>query len=168
MLVDKSVKWNTWWRGWILHVDTQLILDFKMWQLSQILQNLQIWQGGFQTFWVRYTFLWGKIKFRATDLNPHFQNKPQFSTWKWKWSRSVMSDSLRLHGLQPIRLLRPWDFPGKSAGVDCHFLPQGIFPTRESNPGLPHCRQTLYRLSHQGSPYLLKDCKHDLIIVYQV
>ena len=29
---------------------------------------------------------------------------------------------------------------------------QGIFPTQGSNPGLPHCRQTLYRLSFQGSP----------------
>ena len=34
----------------------------------------------------------------------------------------------------------------------CHFLLQGIFPTRGSNLGLPHCRQTLYRLSHQGIP----------------
>ena len=42
----------------------------------------------------------------------------------------------------------PWDFPGNSTGVDCHFLLQGIFPTQGSNPGLPHCRQTLYRLSH--------------------
>ena len=61
-----------------------------------------------------------------------------------------MSDPLRPHGLKPIRLLRPWDFPGKSAGVDCHFLLQGIFPTQESNPSLLHCRQTLYCLSHQG------------------
>ena len=36
--------------------------------------------------------------------------------------------------------------------IKYHFLLQGIFPTQESNPGLPHCRQTLYRLSHQGSP----------------
>ena len=36
--------------------------------------------------------------------------------------------------------------------MDCHFLLQGIFPTQESNLGLLHCRQTLYRLSHQGSP----------------
>ena len=50
-----------------------------------------------------------------------------------------------------IRLLRPWDFPGQITGVDCRFLLQGIFPTQESNPGLPHCRQTLYCLSHQGS-----------------
>ena len=40
----------------------------------------------------------------------------------WKWSCSVMSDSLRPHGLQPTRLLCPWDFPGKSIGVGCHCL----------------------------------------------
>ena len=44
------------------------------------------------------------------------------------------------------------DSPGKNTGVGCQFLLQGIFPTQELNPGLPHCRQTLYRLSHQGSP----------------
>ena len=47
-------------------------------------------------------------------------------------------------------LLQPWDFPGKSTGVGCHLLLQGIFLTQGLNPGLPHCRQTLYRLSHQG------------------
>ena len=41
---------------------------------------------------------------------------------KWKWSRSVVSDPQRPHGLQPTRLLRPWDFPGKSTGVGCHCL----------------------------------------------
>ena len=41
---------------------------------------------------------------------------------KWKWSRSVVSDSSRFHGLQPTRLLHPWDFPGKSTGVGCHCL----------------------------------------------
>ena len=35
----------------------------------------------------------------------------------WKWSRSVVSDSLRPHGLEPTRLLCPWNFPGKSTGV---------------------------------------------------
>ena len=48
-------------------------------------------------------------------------------------------------------LLRPWDSPGKNTGVGCHFLLQEIFPTQGSNPGLPHCGQTLYHLSHQGS-----------------
>ena len=44
------------------------------------------------------------------------------------------------------------DSPGKNTGVGCHALLQGIFPTQGSNPGLPHCRQILYHLSHQGSP----------------
>ena len=41
---------------------------------------------------------------------------------KWKWSPSVVSDSSWPHGLQPTRLLRPWDFPGKGTGVGCHCL----------------------------------------------
>ena len=41
---------------------------------------------------------------------------------KWKWSLSVVSDSSWPHGLQPTRLLRPWDLPGKSTGVGCHCL----------------------------------------------
>ena len=47
---------------------------------------------------------------------------PMHKNEKWKWSHSVMSDSCRLHGLQPTRLLCPWDFPGKSTGVWCHHL----------------------------------------------
>ena len=43
---------------------------------------------------------------------------------KWKWSRSVVSDLSWPHGLQPTRLLHPWDFPGKSTGVGCHCLLQ--------------------------------------------
>ena len=44
--------------------------------------------------------------------------------WKWKWSRSVVLDPQQPHGLQPSRLLRPWDFPGKSTGVgDINYLP---------------------------------------------
>ena len=38
---------------------------------------------------------------------------------KWKWSRSVVSDSSWPHGPKPTRLLRPWDLPGKSTGVGC-------------------------------------------------
>ena len=40
---------------------------------------------------------------------------------------------------------------GKSTGVGCHFLLQGISPTEGSNPGLPHWRRILYSLIHQGS-----------------
>ena len=47
------------------------------------------------------------------------------------------------------------DSPGKNTGVGCHALLHGIFPTQGLNPGLPHCRWILYRLSHQGNPRLL-------------
>ena len=47
---------------------------------------------------------------------------PMHESEKWKWSRSVMSDSSQSYGLQPTRLLCPWDFPGKSTGVGCHCL----------------------------------------------
>ena len=43
-----------------------------------------------------------------------------------KWSHSVVSDSLRPHGLYPTRILSPWDFPGKNTGVGCHFLLQNV------------------------------------------
>src|SRR5574341_1411133 len=45
---------------------------------------------------------------------------------------SVVSDSVRPHGLQPTRLLRPWDSPGKNTGVGCHFLLQCMQVESES------------------------------------
>jgi len=55
----------------------------------------------------------------------------------------------------------PWttesmNSPGQNTGVGSLSLLQGIFPTQGSNPGLPHCRQILYQLSHQGSPRILE------------
>ena len=64
----------------------------------------------------------------------------------------VVSSSLLPYGLQPTRPLCPWDSPGKSTGVGCHALLQGLFPTRGSNVHLLCHRQILHRLSHQGSP----------------
>ena len=51
--------------------------------------------------------------------------------------------------------LAPLGKPSKNTGVGSHPLLQGIFPTQGSNPGLLHCRQILYHLSHQGSPRIL-------------
>ena len=65
-------------------------------------------------------------------------------------SCSVMTNSWQPCGLQPTRLLCPWDFPGKSTGVGSHSLLQEIFPTQGSNPGLPHLGQIFfYHLSYQ-------------------
>ena len=60
------------------------------------------------------------------------------------------------YGLQPTRLLYPWDFSGKNTVVGCCALLQGIFPIQGLNPGLLQSRQILYCLSHQGSPRVLK------------
>ena len=51
---------------------------------------------------------------------------PVHESEKWKWGCSVVSDSLRPHGLQPTRLTHPWDFPGKSTRVECHCLLQPV------------------------------------------
>ena len=70
-------------------------------------------------------------------------------------SRSVASDSLRPHGLQPATLLYPWGFFRQEywSGLP----PQGIFPIQGSNSGLPHCRRILYHLIHQASLKLCLD-----------
>ena len=51
-----------------------------------------------------------------------------------------------VHGILQARILE-W--------VACCLL-QGIFPIQGSTPGLPHCRWSLYQLSHQGSPIILE------------
>ena len=61
-----------------------------------------------------------------------------------------MSNSLQPHGLY-----RPWNSPDQNTGVGSLSLLQRIFPTQGLNPGLLHCWQILFQLSHQGSPKLL-------------
>ena len=84
------------------------------------------------------------------------QKQGKWSEVKWRESCLVMSNSLWPHGLQPARLLCPWDSPVKNPGMGYHSLLQEIFPTQGSNPGLPHCRHILYCLSHQRSPLIPK------------
>jgi len=62
-----------------------------------------------------------------------------------------MSDSL-----PPHELYSPWNSPGLNTGMGRLSLLQGIFPTQGSKPGLLHCRQILYQLSHKGSPRILE------------
>ena len=66
-----------------------------------------------------------------------------------------MSDSLS-DSLRPCGLYNPWNSPGQNTGEGCLSLHQGSFPTQGSNPGLPHCGQILYQLSHKGSPRILE------------
>ena len=55
-----------------------------------------------------------------------------------------------------MSLHSPWDSPGQNTGVGSLSFHQGSFPTQGLNPGHPHCRQILYQLSHQESPYASK------------
>ena len=69
-------------------------------------------------------------------------------TWNWKLLSHVWL------------FVTPWTvacqaslfWRGQSTGMGSCSLPQGIFPAQGSNPGLPHCRQILYCLTHQRSP----------------
>ena len=62
-------------------------------------------------------------------------------------SHTVVSNPLQPHGLYS-----PWNSPGRNTGVGSLSLLQGLFLTQGLNPGLPHCGQILYQLSHKGSP----------------
>ena len=94
---------------------------------------------------------------------------PMHESEKWKWSCSVMSDSSQPHGLQPTRLLHPWDFPGKSTRVGCHcLLHQGSLVAFISilKPFSSYCRpwnQAGYTGSKNDSLHLeLSQTLHDL------
>ena len=98
------------------------------------------------------------------SLNSNLENLPHSNRMAWQYAfvpaqvpRNmplclVVCDSLWPVGLPPIRLLSPWDFPGKDTGVGSHFLLEGIFLTQASNPGPQHCRCILYPLSQPTPP----------------
>ena len=72
---------------------------------------------------------------------------------RWSLRECVLDSQLFLTLCDPVDCSPPSSsvhgiLHNKNTGVGCHFLLQGIFPTQGLNPGLLHCRQTLYRLSH--------------------
>ena len=85
-------------------------------------------------------FLWSLQKF-----NPQIYLTPESQ------SRSFVSNSS-----WPPALWSPWNSPGQNTRVGSLSPLQGIFPTQGSNPGVPHCRQILYQLSHKESPRILE------------
>ena len=87
-------------------------------------------------------------------MMPMLGNKWMFLYWfstQWSESLSIVSDSLRSHGLYS-----PWNSLGQSTGVGSLSLLRGIFPTHGLNPGLPHWRWIVYQLNHKGSPRILE------------
>ena len=80
---------------------------------------------------------------------------PVHESEKWKWSRSVVSNSSRPHGLQPTRLLRPWDFPGKSSGVECYCLLRKLakYPTNTIDYIVLYCNRFIILFTQITSIY---------------
>ena len=86
------------------------------------------------------------------------------SGWVWKrqlawlflkkWVKWKSLSHVRL-SVTPWTVYSPWNSPGQNTGVGSLSLLQEIFPTQGLNPGLLHCRQILYQLSHRGSPLAL-------------
>ena len=104
--------------------------------------------------WISHRYIHGpSFPFHPIPLVYH--RAPDLSSL-WSKSCSVVSNSLQPCGLEPARLLCPWDSLGKHIGVGSLSLLQGIFPTQVSNPGLPHCRRILSCLSHQGALCLIQ------------
>ena len=71
-------------------------------------------------------------------------------SWKWKLLSHVQLFAT------PCELYSPWNSLGLEYWRGKHSLLQGIFATQGLNPGLPHCRQIVYQLSHEGSPWILE------------
>ena len=74
-----------------------------------------------------------KQRFHLFSCQSSLQNVEEWEEVHACQVASVVSASLQPHGLQPFRLLCPWDSPGKNTGMGCHALLQGIFLTQELN-----------------------------------
>ena len=100
---------------------------------------------------IKWKILGSSLEFGWKNIQTASVSEPQFTASEsdvWvSESCSVVSDSL-----QPYGLINPRNSPGWNSGVGSLSLLQGIFPIYGSNPGLLHCRQILYQLSHKGSP----------------
>ena len=73
------------------------------------------------------------------------------------FNHSFVSNSLQLHGLEPARLLCPWDFSGKDTGMGCHFLLQGNLPDPGVNPKSPALAGDFFTTEPPGKPLYLSD-----------
>ena len=102
------------------------------------------------------SWLWRTDSLAVACMLSSHSTQAQLPQGMWDLSspsenRSVVSDSLRPHGLYS-----PWNSPGQNTRVCSLSLLQGIFSTQGSNPCLPHCGLILYQLSHRGSPRMLE------------
>ena len=99
------------------------------------------------------TWIWVPILLFISYISHYLKFLSLYNTYNmsytgdawWFWLSEVAQSCPTLVTPQTVAYQAPcpWDFPGKSTGVGCHCLFQGIFLTKASNPGLHHCRQML-------------------------
>ena len=116
---------------WNHFVGTVCLPSFCPHHLAPSSHNLWLWSGAMLLLLLSH---FSRVRLCATpslgfSRQEHWSGlpfpSPMHESEMWKWSRSVMSDSLWPHGLQPTRLQHPWDFQGKSTGVGCYCLLRG-------------------------------------------
>ena len=130
---------------WSEKLHFNLYLYQNLWYQWYLYQCVQVNSGNLKRSFFSIIFI-----FHCTDIKWHIQvHATQVKTAKSVNSNglsqhvcmcvcSVVSDSLRPHGLCPSWCLCLWNFPGKNIGVSFHFLLQGIFPTEGLNTCFLH------------------------------
>ena len=132
--------------------------------LSSVIVSSFLWQSFHAALWEPHLLFYSSLcrngnrgcnwdSFKLVVWWPRIYPNCYYDFLKWliivnvkSESCLVVSDSLWPHGLQST-----WNSPGQNTRVGSLLHLQGIFPTQGLNPGLPHCRQILYELSHLGS-----------------
>ena len=115
--------------------------DMSLSKLRELVMDREAWRAVIHRVAKSWTWLsdWTELNWRTEKVKKGYYIESE--------SHSVLSDSLRPHGLHS-----PWNSPGQNTGVGSHSLLQGILPTQRLNSDLRHCRRILHQLSHQGSP----------------
>ena len=81
------------------------------------------------------------------------------SSWSFSIRSKVKVAQLCPTLCSPLLYISPWKSAGQDTGVGSLSLLQGIFPTQGSIPGLPHCKQILYQLSHREALSIREPCE---------
>ena len=113
------------------------------------LKNIHITHIPIFTYYPRHTHM----QTCDTHINAckHNGDESIYFRNNWKWvtqSCLTLCDPMNytVHGILQARIL----------GWVAISFSKSLFPTQGSNPGLPHCKQILYHLSHQGSARILE------------
>ena len=117
-------------------------IDGELWKLSRLSGN-----PANESVWVLASF-----REERPDDTGRLQYNLDSGVISWKWREKSFS-RVRLFATQYT--IWSMEFCSKNTGVSSLTILQGIFQSQVLNPGLPHCRQILYRLSHKGGPRIL-------------